>query len=263
MMPLMTTVEREADPHLVIESLDKTYETRTGTVAAVEKVSLAAARGEFVSIVGPSGCGKSTLLKIILGVVEPSGGRIHIAGAKGGEARVGMVFQSPALPPWRTVLGNVLLPIEALGMRKADHVEKARQLLRLAGLEAFEDKYPRELSGGMQQRVAICRALVHDPELLLMDEPFGALDALTREVMQGELLRIWGETGKTVLFVTHSIDEAVLLSNRVIVMSARPGRIVEELAIEIGQPRHPDVRTRSDFQEYARRLRHHLGVAHD
>jgi NitT/TauT family transport system ATP-binding protein len=172
-----------------------------------------------------------------------------------------MVFQTPALPPWRRVLDNVLLPIEVLDKRPAEYRDKARALLDLVGLRGFEDRWPRELSGGMRQRVAICRALIHDPDLLLMDEPFGALDAMTREHLQAEILRIWGETHKTIVFVTHSIDEAVLLSDRVVVMSPRPGQIVEEVVIGLPRPRTAETRSSAEFQRYALALRKMLGLA--
>jgi NitT/TauT family transport system ATP-binding protein len=251
------------DAHLRIERVRKEYPSRTGSIEALEEVSLAVRRGEFMSIVGPSGCGKSTLLKIILGVVPLTGGGIWINDhrVEGPQVDVGMVFQTPALPPWRTVLDNVLLPVDVLRLRRQEYGKRAQELLALAGLSGFERKYPRELSGGMQQRVAICRALIHNPSLLLMDEPFGALDALTREQMQSELLRIWGETGKTVLFVTHSIDEAVLLSDRVVLMSARPGRVERELDITLPRPRNAGVRASPAFQEYAMVLRRGLGLA--
>ena len=251
-----------AAPHLEFAGIHKNYETRDGTVHALDGISFKVAKGDFVSIVGPSGCGKSTLLKILLGVVPLSGGEIFIAGkpAKGPQRGVGMVFQTAALPPWRRIIDNVLLPIEVLGLPRRHYVQKARDLLAAGRASAFERKFPNELSGGMQQRVSICRALIHDPEILLMDEPFGALDALTREVMQAELLRIWTETRKTVLFVTHSIDEAVLLSNRVIVMSARPGRIARDMLIDLPRPRGPESRSLPAFQEQARTLRHLLGV---
>ena len=254
---------RAGAAHLEFAGLQKTYATRDGTVHALDGIAFRVRKGEFVSIVGPSGCGKSTLLKIILGVVGYSGGEVRLAGklVKGPQLGAGMVFQTAALPPWRRVLDNVLLPIEVLGLPRRDHLEKARGLLAMVGLTGFERKLPHELSGGMQQRVSICRALIHDPGLLLMDEPFGALDALTREVMQSELLRIWAETHKTVLFVTHSIDEAVLLSDRVIVMSARPGKVVEDLKIELPRPRGADARSLPLFQDYAQRLRRLLGVA--
>jgi NitT/TauT family transport system ATP-binding protein len=254
---------RAADAHLEFAGLEKTYATRDGEVRALAGVSFGVRKGEFVSIVGPSGCGKSTLLKIMLGVVPYSGGEVRLAGkpVRGPQLGAGMVFQTAALPPWRRILDNVLLPIEVLGLPRRDYVAKARALLEMTGLSGFERKLPHELSGGMQQRVAICRALIHEPELLLMDEPFGALDALTREVMQSELLRIWAETHKTVLFVTHSIDEAVLLSDRVIVMTARPGRVAEDIAIDLPRPRGAASRSLPQFQDHAQRLRRLLGVA--
>jgi NitT/TauT family transport system ATP-binding protein len=251
------------DAHLEFVALEKTYETRDGPIKALDRVTFGVAKGEFVSIVGPSGCGKSTLLKIILGVEPYTGGVARLAGRpiSGPQLGAGMVFQTAALPPWRRILDNVLLPIEVLGLPRRDYEQKARELLAMAGLEGFERKLPAELSGGMQQRVSICRALIHDPSLLLMDEPFGALDALTREVMQAELLQIWSATHKTVLFVTHSIDEAVLLSNRVLVMSARPGRIAKDLTIDLPQPRTANSRSLPRFQEYARHLRQLLNVS--
>jgi NitT/TauT family transport system ATP-binding protein len=249
--------------HLAFAGLKKTYETRDGTVAALDGIDFTVKKGEFVSIVGPSGCGKSTLLKILLGVVPYSGGEVRLAGkpVAGPQLGAGMVFQTAALPPWRRILDNVLLPIEVLDLPRRDYVEKARALLAMVGLQGFERKLPHELSGGMQQRVSICRALIHDPELLLMDEPFGALDALTREVMQTELLRIWAETHKTVVFVTHSIDEAVLLSDRVVILSARPAKVAEVLTIDLPRPRNSASRSLPRFQEYAQHLRALLGVS--
>jgi NitT/TauT family transport system ATP-binding protein len=249
--------------HLEFVGLQKTYATRDGAVHALADVTFGVQKGEFVSIVGPSGCGKSTLLKIILGVVPYSGGQARLAQKpiRGPQLGAGMVFQTAALPPWRRILDSVLLPIEVLGLPRRSYEPKARELLAMVGLQGFERKLPNELSGGMQQRVSICRALIHDPSLLLMDEPFGALDALTREVMQTELLRIWTETHKTVLFVTHSIDEAVLLSDRVVVMSARPARIVEDIVIALSRPRTPASRSLPEFQEHAQHLRRLLGVA--
>jgi len=249
--------------HVAFESVGKTYDTSAGPLVALGPVSFTVARGDFVSIIGPSGCGKSTLLKMTLGVTPISGGVIVVDGraVDGPQVDVGMVFQSPALPPWRKVIDNVLLPIEVLDKKPADYRDKALALLDLVGLRDFANRWPRELSGGMRQRVAICRALIHDPSLLLMDEPFGALDAMTRENLQAEIMRIWEETHKTILFVTHSIDEAVLLSDRVIVMSARPGRIVEEVAIDLPRPRTAESRSGADFQRYALHLRRRLGLA--
>ena len=254
---------RALGAHLEFRALEKTYETRDGPLKALDAITFSVPKGEFVSIVGPSGCGKSTLLKIILGVVPYTGGEARLAGqpVRGPQLGAGMVFQTAALPPWRRILDNVLLPIEVLDLPRRDYEGKARALLAMAGLTGFERKLPSELSGGMQQRVSICRALIHDPSLLLMDEPFGALDALTREVMQAELQRIWLETHKTVLFVTHSIDEAVLLSDRVIVMSARPARVAKELAIDLPRPRLAGARSSPRFQDYAQELRRLLNVA--
>ena len=248
--------------YLEFVAVEKAYRTREETIQALAGVTFDVARGEFVSIVGPSGCGKSTLLKIILGVIPYSSGEVRLAGKRisGPQLGAGMVFQNAALPPWRRVIDNVLLPIEVLGLPRQAYRGKANDLLTMVGLRGFERKYPHELSGGMQQRVSICRALIHDPGLLLMDEPFGALDALTREVMQAELLRIWAETHKTVLFVTHSIDEAVLLSDRVVIMSTRPGRVLADITIGLPRPRTPASRSLPLFQDYAQSLRQMLGV---
>lgn len=249
-------------PHLAIEHLSKVYQTESGPLEALHDISTTVDTGAFVSIIGPSGCGKSTLLKIILGVIGHEGGRAFLRDnpIDGPQVGAGMVFQQPALPPWRKVLANILLPIDVLGLPRREHRDRALHLLDLVGLRGFEDKYPRELSGGMQQRVSICRALIHDPDLLLMDEPFGALDAMTREIMQAEILRIWGDSGKTIVFVTHSIDEAVLLSDRVIVMSPRPGRIVRDMAIDLPRPRAGSLRQTPRFQDYAGQLRELLGL---
>jgi NitT/TauT family transport system ATP-binding protein len=252
-----------AEPvHLAVHGLSKEYPSRAGAIRALSEVAFAVRRGEFVSIIGPSGCGKSTLLKIILGVVPGATGQVEVGGTAGdriARAAIGMVFQTPSLLPWRRVLDNVLLPIDALGLSREAYRDRARALLGLVGLSGFEARYPRELSGGMQQRVSLCRALIHEPDLLLMDEPFGALDALTREEMQVELLRVWRETAKTVLFVTHSIDEAVLLSDRVLVMTPRPGRMTRDLAVDLPRPRTADLRASPRFQAYAHELRQSLG----
>jgi len=208
-------------------------------VSAIAEVSFGVRENEFVTLVGPSGCGKSTLLKLVSGLIPVTGGTIHVREQLVREpfSDVGFVFQHPVLLPWRTVLGNILFSIEMLGKKEGEFVDQARDLIKLAGLEGFENKYPRELSGGMQQRVAICRALIHDPSLLLMDEPFGALDAMTREEMSFELLRIWEERRKTILFVTHSIPEAILLADRVVVMTPRPGKIERIFEIDLPRPR--------------------------
>ena len=223
-----------------LDHVDKTYRTRRGDlVHALDDISLAVGENEFVTLVGPSGCGKSTLLKLVAGLTLPTRGAIRVRERAVSEpfADVGFVFQQPVLLPWRTVFDNVIFSIEMLGLEPRQYRGAAADLLTLTGLHGFETKYPRELSGGMQQRTALCRALVHDPSLLLMDEPFGALDAMTREEMSLELLRVWEERRKTILFVTHSIPEAILLADRVVVMTARPGRIARVLTIDLPRPR--------------------------
>jgi NitT/TauT family transport system ATP-binding protein len=239
-------------PLLSIRELKKVYTTRDGELEALGSVSFDVYPGEFVTIVGPSGCGKTTLLKIVAGLLDKSGGEISVDREQFDPTReVGFVFQKSLLLHWRRILDNVLLPIEILKMDRAALAAKARALLELVGLEGFERAYPKELSGGMQQRVSIARALIHDPKLLLMDEPFGALDALTRERMNLELLRIWQEARKTVIFVTHGISEAVFLSDRVIVLSARPSRMIKALDIRLPRPRTLEVRTSPEFGKYS------------
>ncbi|PYO47162.1 MAG: hypothetical protein DMD84_24400 [Candidatus Rokuibacteriota bacterium] len=223
-----------------LDGVEKTYRTRRGDVVrAVEDVTLHVAENEFVTLVGPSGCGKSTLLRLVAGLTPATRGAIRVRDTAVREPfpDVGFVFQQPVLLPWRSVLDNVLFSVEMLGQPPRQYRKQAADLLELTGLGGFETKYPRELSGGMQQRVAICRALLPDPSLLLMDEPFGALDAMTREEMSLELLRVWEERRKTILFVTHSIPEAILLADRVVVMTARPGRIARVLTIDLPRPR--------------------------
>ncbi len=223
-----------------LDGVGKTYRTRRGDVVrAVEDVTLHVAENEFVTLVGPSGCGKSTLLRLVAGLTPATRGAIRVRDTAVREPfpDVGFVFQQPVLLPWRSVLDNVLFSVEMLGQPPRQYRKQAADLLELTGLGGFETKYPRELSGGMQQRVAICRALLPDPSLLLMDEPFGALDAMTREEMSLELLRVWEERRKTILFVTHSIPEAILLADRVVVMTARPGRIARVLTIDLPRPR--------------------------
>ncbi len=223
-----------------VKHLNKTYTTRKGEkVKALSDLSFSVAEKEFVSIVGPSGCGKSTLLKILSGILSRDNGEVLLSGDNVTAPRpdIGMVFQDAVLLPWRTILQNVLLPIEVRKLNQNLYRTRAMELLNLVGLSGFEHKYPNELSGGMQQRAAICRALVADPAILFMDEPFGALDAMTREYMNVELLRIWQASGKTILFVTHSIPEAVFLSDRVIVLSERPGTVSDEIIIDLPRPR--------------------------
>jgi NitT/TauT family transport system ATP-binding protein len=242
-----------ADELIDLDAIGMTYATESGQVEALSGINLKVGRGEFVSLVGPSGCGKSTLLRIVAGLRPATRGTVKVAGrsVKRPIADVGMVFQAPILLKWRTILDNVLLPAELAGKDAGRYRDRARQLLDMVGLRDFATKFPRELSGGMQQRVSLCRALLLDPPLLLMDEPFGALDAMTRDEMNLELLRVWGETGttgrKTILFVTHSIAEAVFLSDRIVVMTPRPGRIAAVRTVELPRPRTVEVRASAAF----------------
>lgn len=252
---------RESDP-VRLRSVTKTYQTRTGLVHAMAEVDLDIQEGEFVSIVGPSGCGKSTLLGMVAGLVPPSGGKIEVWGQPvNGKpvTQTSVAFQRDLLLPWRSVLRNSMLPVDVqkLGDRP-EWTRRAHELLDLVGLSGFEDKWPRELSGGMRQRVAIARALLTRPKLLLMDEPFGALDALTRDQINADLLDIWEQERPTVLFVTHSMAEAVFLSDRVIVMSGRPGSVRLDMRIELPRPRRLEVRDSPEFNEYTRELRARL-----
>lgn len=244
-----------------IERLTKIFKTASGgTVRALDNVDLDIGASQFVSVIGSSGCGKTTLLRIIAGLESGYEGQLTIGGKlnPGPSKDVGVVFQDANLLPWRTVLSNVLLPAQVLKIEMKEATLRAHELIELVGLKGFEDKYPFELSGGMRQRVSIARALVHDPSILLMDEPFGALDALTREHMNLELLKIWHSARKTVFLITHSITEAVFMSDRVIVMSPRPGRVVDDVRIELPRPRDLDMLTSKPFGEYSRLLRHHL-----
>jgi NitT/TauT family transport system ATP-binding protein len=241
-----------------IVSVTKTYEMRDGNeLTALAPIDIDIKAGEFVSIVGPSGCGKSTLLSVIAGLMPVSSGRIEIDGQKllRPHPKVGVVFQSDLLLYWRTVMDNILLPTEIKGWKRADYRDRATQLLEQVGLKGFERKYPAELSGGMRQRVSICRALVQEPGLLLMDEPFGSLDALTREQMITDLQVMWDHLKNTVVFITHSIEEAVFLSDRVIVMSPRPGRIDLDRRIEIERPRSWKTRIEPRFVGYMTEIR--------
>ncbi len=251
---------------IALRGVSKRYMTASGdAVDALAEIDLDIAAGEFVSIVGPSGCGKSTLMMLVSGLIPATTGAITVGGTqvKGAVSKAGVVFQRDVLLDWRTVLGNVLLPVEIKKLDRETHLKKARDLLRSVGLAEFEEKYPAELSGGMRQRVAICRALVQDPGLLLMDEPFGALDALTREQMNLDLQRIWLRDRNTVIFITHSIEEAVLLSDRVVVMTSRPGRIADILSLDLPRPRGAQTRSEKVFVDSVERIRRHfmaLGV---
>ena len=253
-------------PVIAIDGVSLAFATRDGPVQALANVTLDVQRGEFVSFIGPSGCGKTTLLRAIADLEAPTSGAIRVNGLSPDEARkaraYGYVFQAPALYPWRTVAANIGLPLEIMGLAKADRLERIARGLELVNLTGFGGKYPWQLSGGMQQRVSIARALSFDPDLLLMDEPFGALDEIVRDKLNAQLLRLWDRTGKTVMFVTHSIPEAVFLSTRIVVMSPRPGRIHD--IIECGFPRERtlDIRETPEFLEVANRVRQGLREGH-
>ncbi len=238
---------------LEIKGVSKLFEAKGKAVEALRDINLSVGENEFVCLVGPSGCGKTTLLRIIAGLDRPTDGEVLLDGKliEGPGPLRGMVFQEYSLFPWRTVLDNVAFGLELRGVSKEERLARARSYLKAVGLEAFEASYPHELSGGMKQRVAIVRALVNDPKALLMDEPFGALDAQTRNVMQSELLRIWQEKKKTVVFVTHSMDEAIYLGDRVVIMSARPGMISDIIDIDVARPRN---RTSPEVNRYRERI---------
>jgi NitT/TauT family transport system ATP-binding protein len=252
-----------AEPFIRLKGVKKVYRTRGQETLAVSEATFDVEAGELVSMVGPSGCGKTTLLKILAGLHSHEAGEVRIGSATQpfNPARdIGMVFQAPLLLKWRRIIDNVLLPAEILGLPLAESRDRARDLLALVGLAGNEQKYPYELSGGMQQRAAIARALVHDPKLILMDEPFGALDALTREKMNLELLRIWEEAKKTIVFVTHGITEAVFLGTRVVVLTAGPARMADNFRVELPHPRALDMKTHEKFGDYTRRIYRLLGM---
>ncbi|MBW0447713.1 ABC transporter ATP-binding protein [Paraburkholderia phenoliruptrix] len=240
---------------LQLTDVSVSYRTRGADIHALHEVSVSVGAGEFVSILGPSGCGKSTLLKVAAGLLQPTRGEIAFHDTRAARADVGVAFQKPLLLPWKSVRENVLLPLRAAGLPVERYQARCNQLLDTMGLAAFAGNYPRELSGGMQQRVALARMLIADPSVLLMDEPFSALDAMTREALSLELQRIWIADRKSVLFITHSIAEAVFLSDRVLVMSARPGRIVESLDIDLPRPRTLDTMTAPAFVDACNHLR--------
>ena len=252
-----------AEPFIHLAGVKKVYRTRGAEFLAVSEATFDVEAGELVSLVGPSGCGKTTLLKILAGLHPYDAGEVRIGSAIqpfDPSRDIGMVFQQPLLLKWRRVIDNVMLPAEILGLPVAASRERARDLLALVGLKGAEDKYPYQLSGGMQQRASIARALVHDPKLILMDEPFGALDALTREKMNLELLRIWQEAKKTIVFVTHGISEAVFLGTRVVVLSAGPARMADNFLVDLPHPRTLDMKTHEKFGEYTRRIYRLLGM---
>ena len=258
--PVSTGGAATGRPLIGLDRVTKTYQTDEGPVESLKPLSFDIREGEFMAVVGPSGCGKSTLLKMVAGLLPASSGEIVLGGSRvdGPPDNVGIVFQSPVLLAWRSVLDNVMLQIEMRRLDRAAYVVKARALLSMVGLDGFENKYPWQLSGGMQQRASICRALVHDPAVLLMDEPFGALDAMTRERMNLELQRIWAETKKTVLFITHSIPESIFLADRVLIMSERPGSIAAIYDVDIPRPRTLRVMGSREFTTLAQQIRRHF-----
>ncbi len=251
-----------AEPFLSLRGVSKTYRTGERETVAVSDASFDLGDGEFLALVGPSGCGKSTLLKILAGLHPHDGGELRIGHADFDPGRdIGVAFQAPLLLKWRRVLDNVMLPAEILGLPAKATRERARDLLALVGLEGNEDKYPYELSGGMQQRVSLARALIHDPKLVLLDEPFGALDALTRERMNLEIRRIWASSGKTVVLVTHGVQEAVFCATQVAVLTAGPARMADHFAVDLPEPRELAIRNTPEFGALARRVYDRLGIA--
>jgi len=254
----MSTIVTEI-PEIKLENIEMRYQTETADVLALHQVSLDIAKGEFVSLLGPSGCGKTTLLRLMADLIEPTGGSLTVAGKSAKEARMaqkyGIVFQSPVLYDWRKVKDNITLPLELMGTKKSVREEKALELLELVGLQGFADKYPWQLSGGMQQRVAIARALSMEPEILLMDEPFSALDEFTRERLNEELLSVWSKVQSTIVFVTHSIPESIFLSDRVFVLSPHPGRLSAIVDIPLPRPRTAEMRNSPQFFELIARIR--------
>ena len=255
-----------ADAAIEISGVSLRFDTADGPVEALSDVSLRVARGEFVSFIGPSGCGKTTLLRAVADLETPTSGAIRVNGMSPHEARLnrayGYVFQAPALYPWRSVARNIALPLEIMGFAKGERQARVAKGLELVNLSGFGNKYPWQLSGGMQQRASIARALSFDPDLLLMDEPFGALDEIVRDMLNQQLLRLWDMTGKTVMFVTHSIPEAVFLSTHIVVMSPRPGRIIDVIACDLPRDRALDIRETPEFLAIANRVRHGLREGH-
>jgi NitT/TauT family transport system ATP-binding protein len=255
-----------SDTVVQIDQLSLDFETVDGPVHALSGIDLAIREGEFVSLIGPSGCGKTTLLRVIADLEKHSSGDILVNGVSPDQARqaraYGYVFQAPALYPWRTVSQNVVLPLEIMGLTRSQQKTRAKKYLDLVNLGGFENKYPWQLSGGMQQRVSIARALSVEPQLLLMDEPFGALDEITRDHLNEQLLELWRKTAKTVVFVTHSIPEAVFLSSRVVVMSPRPGRVMDVIECNLPSERTLDIRETPDFLSLAHRVRQGLKAGH-
>lgn len=247
-------------------NLDLTFQTNDGPIHALKDVSLDIAKGEFVSFIGPSGCGKTTFLRVMADLEQPTGGTVTVNGVTPEAARksraYGYVFQAAGLYPWRTIAGNIRLPLEIMGIGKAEQAERVARVLDLVELSGFEKKFPWQLSGGMQQRASIARALSFDADILLMDEPFGALDEIVRDHLNEQLLQLWGRTGKTIAFVTHSIPEAVYLSTKIVVMSPRPGRITDVIDSPLPKERPLDIRDTPAFLEVAHRVREGLRAGH-
>jgi NitT/TauT family transport system ATP-binding protein len=263
-MATISSVSGPAPAFIRLDRVRKSYKAGGKEFLAVSDVTFDVGAGEFIALVGPSGCGKSTLLKILADLHRHDSGQVQI-GSPGHpfdpSRDIGMVFQQALLLRWRTIIDNVLLPAEILGLPLKQSRERARDLLAMVGLAGFEERHPHELSGGMQQRASIARAFIHDPKLILMDEPFGALDALTRERMNVELHRIWRESGKTILFVTHSISEAIFLASQIVVLTARPARMAAVIPISLPEPRTVTDKTSAEFSDYARQVYELLGMA--
>jgi len=258
----------DSSPQTIIDirDLDLTFETADGPVHALSKITLQINAGDFVSFIGPSGCGKTTLLRVIADLEQPTRGTICVEGVSPHEARLnrlyGYVFQAPALLPWRTIEKNIHMPLEVMGLSKQEQKQRSEKYLSLVNLSGFEKKHPWQLSGGMQQRVSIARALSFEPDMLLMDEPFGALDEITRDHLNEQLLQLWAQTQKTVVFVTHSIPEAVFLSNKIVVMSARPGQIIDVIDCGLPADRGLEIRDSDEFRKIAHRVRAGLQEGH-
>ncbi len=258
--------EKLRQPAVEISALNLIFQTSGAPVQALADVNLDIYKGDFVSFIGPSGCGKTTLMRVIADLQKPTSGIVRVNGLTPEEARLkrayGYVFQAPALYPWRTVEGNVKLPLEIMGLAAEERAKRAARVINLVNLKGFEQKYPWQLSGGMQQRVSIARALSFDPDILLMDEPFGALDEILRDHLNEQLLSLWARTAKTVIFVTHSIPEAVFLSTKIVVMSPRPGRIIDVIESRLPPGRDLDIRETPEFIKIAKRVRDGLRAAH-
>ena len=254
------------DPVIQAKNLDLTFQTNDGPVHALKGVDLEISKGDFVSFIGPSGCGKTTFLRVIADLEQPTGGTVTVNGKSPKEARLsrayGYVFQAAGLYPWRTIAGNIKLPLEIMGYDKAEQSKRVQQVLDMVELSGFDKKYPWQLSGGMQQRASIARALAFDADILLMDEPFGALDEIVRDHLNEQLLQLWSRTQKTIGFVTHSIPEAVFLSTKIVVMSPRPGRITDIIESPLPRERSLDIRDSSQFIEIAHRVREGLRAGH-